>query len=183
MARLEDVLTTVVRGRVAYLETPPGARGAFADTDARIALDVLRHLLGARPVTAPERFPLTELAFQAVARRLGYRVGQKHARRLVARLAAGGVVVDAGSYRQPYRDSAVRSGFRVRLYRLWWRVRSPLSKRKRPVGSATVSRVKPRRRWWSHPLFGDLSGRPPPQFTPRTAARMQSLDELKLSPR
>jgi hypothetical protein len=46
--------------------------------------DVLRHLLGARP-KVPARFPLTEQAFQAIARRLGYVVGQKRCRRMVTR--------------------------------------------------------------------------------------------------
>jgi hypothetical protein len=40
---------------------------------------VLRHLLGARPDRL-ERFPLTEGAFQAVAGRLGYAVGQNRCR-------------------------------------------------------------------------------------------------------
>ena len=77
---LEDVLAAVVRGRVAYLEPPRAQKRAFRDTDGRIALDVLRHLLGARPAN-PEQFPLTELAFQAVAPKLGYMVGQKRCRR------------------------------------------------------------------------------------------------------
>lgn len=49
----------------------------------------------------PERFPLTEQAVQAVARRLGYVVGQKRCRRMVARLIGTGVVGRAGQYRQP----------------------------------------------------------------------------------
>ena len=68
---LEDVLANVCRGRVAYLVLTRKQKRALHDPDGRIALDVLRHLLGARPMV-PERFPLTEQAFQAVARRLGY---------------------------------------------------------------------------------------------------------------
>jgi hypothetical protein len=90
---------------------------ALRDPDGRIALDVLRHFLGARPMV-PERFPLTEQAFQAVARRLGYVVGQKRCRRMIARLLAAGVIGGAGQYRQRYRNSAGCSGFCVRLYKL-----------------------------------------------------------------
>jgi hypothetical protein len=77
--QLESVLANVCRGRVAYVALTPEQNRMLRDPDGRIALDVLRHLLGARPLT-PERFPLTEQAFQSVARRLGY---------VVARSAAG----------------------------------------------------------------------------------------------
>jgi hypothetical protein len=73
--------------------------------DGRIALDVLRHLLGARPMT-PERFPLAEGAFQAVARKLGYLVGQKRCRRMRQPLVETGVIGPCGHCRQPYRNSA-----------------------------------------------------------------------------
>jgi hypothetical protein len=76
---LQDVLADVRRGRVAYICLTREQKKALRDPEARIALDVLRHLLGARPMT-PERSPLTEQTFQAVARRLGY---------VVARSAAG----------------------------------------------------------------------------------------------
>lgn len=146
-----------------------------------MALDVLRHLLGARPMT-PERFPLTEQAFQAVARKLGYVVGQKRSRRMVGLLTATGVIAKAGHYRQPYRNTAVRSGFRVQLYKLGRRLRRVdarrPSKRKHPVG--TPAAVKPvfRARWWQHPLFGDLLGLPPPGIRRSDLRRMRSLDEV-----
>ena len=105
---------------------------ALRDPEGQIALDVLRHLLGARPIN-PERFPLAEGAFQSIARRLGYVVGQKRCRRMVRRLRETGVVGLCGQYRQSYRNSAVRSGFCVRLYMLGRRLRtSGLGKRKRP---------------------------------------------------
>jgi hypothetical protein len=66
-------------------------KGALRDPEGGIALDVLRHLLGARPLT-PERFPLTEQTLQAVACRLGHVLGQKRCRRMVKRLATSGVV-------------------------------------------------------------------------------------------
>ena len=88
---LQDVLADVRRGRVAYICLTREQKKALRDPEARIALDVLRHLLGARPMT-PEHSPLTEQTFQAVARRLGYVVGQKRCRRMVRRLSTSGVV-------------------------------------------------------------------------------------------
>jgi hypothetical protein len=87
--QLESVLANVCRGRVAYVALTPEQNRMLRDPDGRIALDVLRHLLGARPL-APERFPLTEQAFQSVARRLGYVVGQKRCRGMTKRLLASG---------------------------------------------------------------------------------------------
>ena len=72
--QLHDVLANVCRGRVAYICLTREQKAALRDPDGRIARDVLRHLLGARPMT-PERFPLTEQAVQAMAQRLGYTVG------------------------------------------------------------------------------------------------------------
>jgi hypothetical protein len=181
--RLQDVLAGVRRGRVAYVCLIPEQKRAFRDPEGRIALDVLRHLLGARPLN-PERFPLTEQAFQAVARKLGYVVGQKRCRRMVRRLRATGVVGEVGQYRQPYRNSAARSGFRVTLYRLGRRLRaSRLAKRKRPVGKHAPVKAHFRPRWWQHPLFGDILGLPPPEIPPPRLQRMKSLDEVFQSPR
>ena len=175
--RLEDVLRAVRRGRVAYLGLTREQKRALRDPDGQIALDVLRDLLGARPAVL-ERFPLTEGAFQAIAGRLGYAVGQKRSRGMVVRLAATGVVVRAGHYRQPYRNSPVRSGFRVALYRLGCAVGvlRP-ARRKRPVGNAPRVKKRSRARWWQHPLFGDITGLPPPDIPPARLARMKSLDE------
>lgn len=123
-AKLEQVLANVCRGRVAYLVLTPKQNKALSDPEGRIALDVLRHLLGARPMV-PERFPLAEEAFQAVARKLGYVIGQKRCRRMAKRLLNSGVIGVCGQYRQPYRNSAVRSGFHVALYKLGHRLRAP----------------------------------------------------------
>ena len=103
---LYDVLAGIRRGRVVYLCPTPEQKRLLRDHEGQVALDVVRHLLGARAERSdPERFPLTEGAFQAVAGKLGYRVGQKKSRRLVARLLQAGVISSAGHYRQPYRDS------------------------------------------------------------------------------
>lgn len=56
---LQDVLANVCRGRVAYLALTPEEKRALRDPEGQIALDLLRHLLGARPMN-PERFPLAE---------------------------------------------------------------------------------------------------------------------------
>jgi DNA-binding Lrp family transcriptional regulator len=155
---LQDVLADVRRGRVAYICLTREQKKALRDPEARIALDVLRHLLGARPMT-PEHSPLTEQTFQAVARRLGYVVGKKRCRRMVRRLSTSGVVVRCGHYRQPYRNSAARSGFRVSLYKLGHRLRAPrIDKRKRPVGRHAPVKADVRPRWWQVPLFGAFSG-------------------------
>jgi hypothetical protein len=152
---LYDVLAGVRRAASPTSARPRSRSGSSATT-----LDVLRHLLGARAERRdPERFPLTEAAFQAVARKLGHHVGQKKSRRLVARLLEAGVVVGAGNYRQPYRDTAVRSGFRVALFALARRQRRGRSATsKRPVGKSRRRQRKQRRRWWLHPLFGDMWG-------------------------
>jgi hypothetical protein len=175
---LADVLVNVRLGRVAYLVLDSEQKKALRDPEGRIALDVLRHLLGARPMT-PERFPLTEQTFQAVARKLGYVVGQKRCRRMAQRLRATSVIAEAGHYRQHYRNSAARSGFHVTLYKLGRRLGAPrLPKRKRPVGKHAAVKTGFRARWWQHPLFGDLLGLPPPDIPPPRARRMHSLDEV-----
>jgi hypothetical protein len=179
---LEAVLAAVVRGRVAYLVLSPEQKRALRDADGQAALDVVRHLLGARDVIgAPERFPLTEQAFQAIACRLGHSLGQKRCRFLIRRLRSERVLADSGCYRQRYRHSSARSGLNVSLLRLGRRSRPP--KRKRPVGSRPVVKRRNRVRWWQHPLFGDLLERPPPELPRRQAARMRSLDEVYQSPR
>jgi hypothetical protein len=175
---LERVLANVRRGQVAYLVLTAEQRRALKDPEGRVALDVLRHLLGARPMV-PERFPLTEQAFQAVARRLGYVVAQKRCRRMVGRLVESGVIGRAGHYRQPYRNLPGRSGFRVALYRLGRRLRAPRpAKRKRPVGNPAPVKPNVGVRWWQHPLFGDLLGLPPPEIPGARVARMKALDEV-----
>jgi hypothetical protein len=181
--RIGDVLAGVVTGRVACVCLTPEQKRALRDPDGRIAVDVLRHLLGARPLT-PERFPLTEQAFQGVARRLGYVLGQKRCRRMVKRLLASSVIVRCGHYRQPYRSSAARSGFHVRLYKLGRQLRSPrLATRKRPVGKRVLVKADSCTRWWQHPLFGDILGLPPPEIPRLWARRMKSLDEVFQAPR
>jgi hypothetical protein len=116
----------VLRGRAAYICLTREQKRALRDPEGRIVLDVLRRLLGARPMT-PERFPLTEQAFRAVASRLGYVLGQKRGRRMLRCSSTSGAVVRCGLYRQPYRNSAARSGFRVALYKLGpvWSLRVP----------------------------------------------------------
>ena len=181
---LQDVLANVRRGRVAYLVLNREQKRALRDPEGKIALDVLRHLLGARPPN-PERFPLAEQAFQAVALRLGYVVGQKRCRRMVKRLRVAGVVGRCGHYRQPYRNSGTRSGFRVILYKLGHRLLGARrsTKRKRPVGKRTSVKANFHVPWWRHPLFGDLLGLPPPEISRHDLRRMKTLDERFESPR
>jgi hypothetical protein len=175
---LEQVLGDVRRGRVAYLVLTREQNRALRDREGAIALNVLRHLLGARPMV-PEGFPLTEGAFQAVAHRLGYAVGGKRCRKMIKRLRDAGVVGRAGQYRQPYRNSAVRSGFCVALHKLGARLRvARLTRRKHPVGSRVGVKGNPRPRWWQHALFGDYWGRPPPEIPRLRLRRMTSLDEV-----
>ena len=179
---LEQVIANVVRGRVAYLCLTREQKRQFNDSDGRLALDVLRHLLGAR-ADERERFPLAEIAFQAVAHKLGYQIGQKRSRRLIKRLLGTGVITGSGHYRQPYRNTATRSGFKVALYRLGRHTARLASKAQRPVGKrrSVKSRIRPR--WWQHPLFGDICGLPPPQIPRPNLGRMRSLDECFQSPR
>src|SRR5215218_7330337 len=187
-ASLLDVLAKVRRGRVVYLCLTTEQKRRLSDRDGQLVLDVLRHLLGARADRRdPERFPLTEGAFQAVARKLGLAVGQKRSRLMLRRLLAAGVIVNAGQYRQPYRNAASRSGFKVALYRLGRRAkglrRSRRRQAKRPVGTAAAVKPRNRPRWWQHPLFGDVCGLPPPEIPRWRARAMRSLDEVFQSPR
>ena len=132
------------------------------------------------PGRAPNPFPLAEGVFQAVAGRLGYRVGIKKARALRGRLEKTGVLESGGSYRQPYRNQAGGSGFRVRLYRLGVDVRrSAALSRKRLSAGFGASSPRVRVRWWKHPLFGDYEGRPPPQWTKGRCQKTASLDEYE----
>jgi hypothetical protein len=127
------------------------------------------------------RFPLSEHAFQAIARKLGYEVGQKRARALTRRLVEAGITEEAGHYRQGHHNSAARDGFHVRLLRLAVAVARTVAafgKTYLPVGSRPSLKRQSARRWWAHPLFGDYSGRPPPGIHPRRARRMRSLDEV-----
>lgn len=175
---LEAVLAAFRPGRVVRLELTREQKRQLRDDEGQLALDVLRHLLGARAaVDAPERFPLTERAIQAFTRKLGHRVGQKRCRGLRRRLEAAGVIPGSGHYRQPYKDSEVRSGYCVRLFRALRRATSP-NTGKHPVGKRPSVKREKGRRWWQHPLFGDYSGLPPPGI-PRSRARlMVSLDEV-----
>jgi hypothetical protein len=185
LPHLREVLANVRHGQVAYVRATltREQKRALRDPEGQIALDVLDHFLGARPIV-PERFPLVEQAFQAIALKLGYVVGQKRCRRMVARLLETCVIAPSGHYRQPYRNSGTRSGFRVALYVLGRRLRAPrLATRKRPVGKHAPVKTNSRARWWQHPLFGDLLGRPPPEIPRAAARRMKSLDELFESPR
>jgi hypothetical protein len=144
---LQSVLASVLLGRVARHCLTPAQAKSLRDREGRIALDVLRHLIG-RPLVA-ERFLLTEQAFQAVANKLGYVVGQKRCQLMVKRLSASGVVVRCGHYRQPYRNSASRSGYRVALFKPGRRLRAPRpATRKRPVGKRELVKAAVRPRWW-----------------------------------
>jgi hypothetical protein len=177
---LTDVLAAVRRGNVAYIVTTCEQRRALSDPDGRIALDVLRHFLGARPPN-PEKFPLTEGTAQAVARKLGYVIGQKHARALVRRLAAARVIVRAGQYRQAYRHSAARSGFNVALYKLGHRVATAASlKRKRLSARGRPSSRKPARRTMARQrVHGDpdnnIAALNPNRLSPQDVARFTEL--------
>ena len=156
---LESVLPRSFCGRVVRLELTREQKRALRDRDGQIALDVLRHLLGAREAMgAVGRFPLSEHAFQAIARKLGYDVGQKRARALACRLVEAGITEEAGHYRQEHHNSAGRDGFHVRLLRLAVAVARTVAafgKTYLPVGSRPSVKRQSARRWWAHPLFGD----------------------------
>jgi len=103
--------------------------------------------------------------------------GVDPARHLVGSDELAGVPESSGSYRQRYRRSGARSGFRVRLFRLGT---TASAKGKASVGKRrTVKRSRPVR-WWAHPLFGDPNGRPPPHLGLEAARRMRSIDEFEM---
>lgn len=174
---LVDVLAAVRPGNAVRLSLTPAQKRALADPDGRIALNVVRHLLGARASSvkhgkARDAFPVTAETFAAVARKLGTPVGTKRARALTHRLRAADVLTFSGSYPQRYG-----SRYRVKLYRLGTVAASLLSQL--PVGRRQVVKRKKRLRWYEHPLFGEPDGRPPPGLTKKRANQMRSRDELE----
>jgi hypothetical protein len=182
----EAVLEEVSPGRIIAVDTTNAGPTELRDTNGRLAMLILEHFLGARTrvVTrnAWESFPLTEDTIQAVALRLGHRIGTKKCRALRRQLVSAGVLRDAGSYRQAYSGGAVFSGYRVTLYAVTRaRLKKALSTSrgsfKRPVGKRVAVKRSPRVQWWAHPLFGDPSGMPPPGIGRRRAKKMRSLDE------
>lgn len=188
---LAGVLAAVVRGRIVRLSLDDEQKRAFRDGDGQLALSVVRHLLGARRASAqsgrlPERFPLTEAAFQAIARKLGRQVGIKRSRRLLRRLTTAGIIKDSGSYRQKYRNAASSGGYRVTLYRLAVGTAGVVrrgvrfaaaSSLKPPVGRAGAVKPDSRPRWWQHALFGEPDGLPPPTLSPLQRRRWRSAEE------
>jgi hypothetical protein len=191
---LAAVLAAVTPGRTARLNLTELQKRSLGDSDGQLALDVLRHLLGARAAAAgetapPIAFPLTEATFQAIARRRGRAVGIKRIRALLRRLVVVGVIEPTGSYRQAYRNSAGSSGYRVVLYTTGPGVlkaivgtlagRSARLRFQRPVGNVRAVKAYKRRRWWQHELFGTLDGRPPPGLTAKQRQRLHSADELE----
>jgi hypothetical protein len=176
---LQDVLANVASGRHVRLHLSPDQREVLNDRDGQLARQVVRALLRARhQAAAPghprDSFPLTEHAFQAVAHRLGYRVGIKRARRLIHRLTAAEVIAPDGSYRQRYRTTGV-SGYRVKLYRIGVRITGlritglrGAATPQPPVGTSAVVKRGRRVPWWQHGLFGNPDGLPPPGLTART---------------
>jgi len=173
---LIGVLAATVPGRVVRLTLTPRQTQDFRDPDGRVALNVVRHLLGARTASTkgdpPDSFPLTEATFQAVAARLGATVGIKRCRPLIRRLEAGEIVARSGSYRQRYTTQG-SSGYRVRLYRLLVGA-GRAAPRKRAVGRRAGVKSPRRARWWAHPLFGDPNGLPPPHLPLAQLRRMRS---------
>jgi len=95
------VLRAIVPGNTACLALNPNQRAALADQEGLNALSVLGHVVWARAATGlREELPLTEGFVGRVARRLGLDMRRAQLRRVVPRLAAGGVISSAGSYRQ-----------------------------------------------------------------------------------
>jgi hypothetical protein len=188
-ANIDAVLSAVAPGRIVRLRLAAVQRQEFRDRDGRIALDVLRHLLGARSALPgpgdPQPFPLTEGAFQAVAARLGHgNAGIKRCRAMIRRLRAEGILEDAGSYRQAYRNTASPSGYRVGLYRLGFAVAGVVNRvrgtpcLKRPIGEGWPVKRRRMADWWEHALFGTPDGRPPPGVSRRDRRRWRSQDQL-----
>ena len=108
---LQDVPAAVQSGNAVRLAFTAEQKQALRDPDGRLARDVLRHLLGARatsahPEAALEFSPLTALAFQAVARKLGestnpgrstnHAPGIKRCRTMILRLRAAGILGGPG---------------------------------------------------------------------------------------
>jgi hypothetical protein len=172
---LAAVLAATRPGCTVRLSLSDEQKRAFRDPDGRLALDVVRHVLGARAASAATSgtFPLTEHTFQAVARKLGAPIGIKRIRGLLHHLVLTSVLVVAGSYRQAYRVGRV-AGFRVTLYRAL--IVAPPA-RKASIGRRRAVKSREPRRWWQHQLFGDLHGLPPPGLSPERLRRMRSEDE------
>ncbi len=174
---LADVLAHVQPGNALRLNLTREQKKMLADHDGRLALNVVRHLLAARvtslqPDEPPERFPLTEPTFTAIARKLGPTVGIKRARILLRRLRAANVLQPDGSY---VRNHGHR--YRVALYRLVGGLASLRSKH--AVGRGRIVKRKKRFPYWEHTLFGEPDGLPPPGLTRAQKRRMRRRGELE----
>jgi hypothetical protein len=178
---LYSVLAEVLPGRIVRLSLTDCQKRSLRDPDGRLALDVVRHLLGARRVSvAPSKpkngFPLTGETFRSVAAKLGRRLTLKRCYLLINRLKKAGVIVSVGSYRQKY-DTREVSGFRVILYWAATAAGASRPKSKASVGRRKRVKRKLEPRWWEHSLFGCPDSRPPPPLDWCSAIELTSLDE------
>jgi hypothetical protein len=174
------VLVHVRKGNTARVACPQEHRRAFLDRDGRLALEGLRHALGARPAETRALFPFTAGFLQAVLRRLGHNVGLKRCYEMVHRLADAEAISPEASYREAYRD---RPGGGTHLVVLWTaptlqaRVVAP---GKNPLSVGTDRAVKRESAPWAwcrYGLFADYEGLPPPHLPPPQAKRLRRWQE------
>jgi hypothetical protein len=180
---LDEMLDALKPGSRLALELNGRQRKILSTDDGKIALRLIEHVFAARRSIAQGylalAMPLTELALQRFALRLGFgRIGIKRCRRMRLLLVRAGVIAPVGSYRQRYKDSAAPSGYRVLLYALFHALKT-----KHAVGRRPVVKLPSKPKTWTHPLFGDYDGLPPPQLSARQSARMRSQDEIDWYPR
>jgi hypothetical protein len=180
------VLAAVVPGQGVRLSLNNPQKHELRDHEAKLGLRILRHTEAARQALgAPDEFPFTPEFMQAVARKLGVKVGIKRAYTLRRRLTAAEVIREHGSYRPAYSNTGGDGKHRVTLYKLAVRatryVRCAVGNARRSVqasvGRTGVVKRLARRRWWEHGLFGMPDGKPPPGLTPDHRRRWKSADE------
>lgn len=175
--RLDEVLERVRPGRThAKLQLSPSLARELNSRDGILTRRLLTALVRARLDASASRelallFPCTEEALYRTARRLGLRVGQKHARELIRIGIGSGLLIPAGDYPS-------RRGYRVKLYRLGCRVSTRRGAQSQSaVGKNPVVKPAPAardHRWWEHALFGTPDRRPPPELRgPSRQARLR----------
>ena len=194
------VLAAVTPGHTVRLRLTADQKLLLRDRDGKIALDVLRHLVGALATLAaqtggigPDKFPFTGHAIQAVARKRGHEVGVKRCYEMKRRLVDAAVIEASGSYRQPYTNNAAFTGYRVEVFSFARGVLGAIIgtakhaaealtyggrlRLQPPVGRGRLVKLERKRRCWQHPVFGDYEGLPPPELTARQRRSWRSQDE------
>ena len=182
------MLPLIRADRNVRLRLTPERRQATADRDGILARRVLRALHQARHEAAsPDwngtSFPLSGFAFQAIAHKLGVRVGIKHSRAIIRRARECGLLQDAGPYESKLQRLVPTYRLGARIVGLGETMRGGdvlrSAHKQLTGGRRSPVKVTQRVRWWEHGLFGTPDRAPPRLLYGRSAAQMWARDEMR----